>query len=42
MEINSLVLTKYLKLTFKAIHTLRGADWRGKDCDDSNDKVYPG
>lgn len=27
---------------FSPMHTLRGADWRGKDCDDSNPDVYPG
>lgn len=27
---------------FSPIHTLRGADWRGKDCDDRNANVRPG
>lgn len=27
---------------FSTIETLRGTDWRGKDCDDKNANVYPG
>ena len=27
---------------FSQLHTFRGADWRGKDCDDFNKEVYPG
>ncbi|EDQ91273.1 uncharacterized protein MONBRDRAFT_34989 [Monosiga brevicollis MX1] len=27
---------------FSPLHTLRGADWRGKDCDDTNKDVRPG
>ena len=27
---------------FSPINTLRGADWRGKDCDDGNGNFYPG
>jgi len=27
---------------FSTIQTLRGTDWRGKDCDDFNKDVYPG
>ncbi len=27
---------------FSTIETLRGTDWRGRDCDDKNPNVYPG
>jgi acyloxyacyl hydrolase len=27
---------------FSVLETLRGGDWRGKDCDDTNPNVYPG
>ena len=27
---------------FSPIHTFRGADWRGKDCDDTDTNVRPG
>lgn len=27
---------------FSSIETLRGGDWRGKDCNDDNSEVYPG
>eukprot|EP01094_Clydonella_sp_ATCC50884_P007385 TRINITY_DN1655_c0_g1_i1.p1 TRINITY_DN1655_c0_g1~~TRINITY_DN1655_c0_g1_i1.p1 ORF type:complete len:545 (-),score=164.11 TRINITY_DN1655_c0_g1_i1:102-1736(-) len=27
---------------FSTMKTLRGSDWRGKDCNDLSDKVYPG
>eukprot|EP00730_Choanoeca_flexa_P011958 TRINITY_DN2975_c0_g1_i1.p1 TRINITY_DN2975_c0_g1~~TRINITY_DN2975_c0_g1_i1.p1 ORF type:complete len:580 (+),score=155.55 TRINITY_DN2975_c0_g1_i1:31-1740(+) len=27
---------------FSPLHTLRGADWRGKDCDDSDVNIRPG
>lgn len=41
-------LEKHLPLSdhdgdrFSTIKTLRGTDWRGEDCDDINDNVYPG
>lgn len=28
--------------TFSDFPTLRGYDWRGYDCDDSNPLIYPG
>lgn len=36
-------MNDYDKDSFSAFEaTFRGYNWRGKDCDDNNDDVYPG
>ena len=40
--IDHLPLSDDDKDRFSQIPTLRGTDWRGKDCDDKNANVYPG
>jgi hypothetical protein len=44
MSTYTLVITIHPRITFSplAIETLRGADWRGRDCDDSDVLIYPG
>lgn len=49
--VTNLVILKYSKILsihkligsiFYCIKTLRGTNWRGKDCNDFSSKVYPG